>query len=238
MGDAVDFVAVWDAKIIQLFNNYATGWRLFDLFVTKFLTLHSVKAFPIVACLVWVWFDEKCGERRRLHIAQALAAGFLAIVISRLVQNTMGFHPRPLHAPGLDFVAPYGVPANIAHDWSSFPSDHAALVFALTMGIWQASRRLGAASLLWSIFVVCLPRIYSGFHFPSDIVSGAVIGMISFGLVAFSVRKIERISFDFTKSVKCGPLFYTAAFFVLFEMVTMFEDVRIASSGLFYTLSE
>lgn len=238
MGDAVDFVALWDAEIIHLFNRYATSWRLFDLFVTKFLTLHSVKAFPIVACLVWVWFDENCGQKRRLHIAQALAAGFLAIVISRLVQNSMNFHPRPLHTPGLDFVAPYGVPADIAHNWSSFPSDHAALVFALTMGIWQASRRLGIASLLWSIFVVCLPRIYSGFHFPSDIVSGAVIGVISFGLVVFAFRKIEWSLFDLRKYIRYGPLFYTAAFFVLFEMVTMFDDVRIASSGLLGSLAD
>ena len=40
----------------------------------------------------------------------------------------------------------------------------------------MVSTRLGIVALLHAIFVISLPRIYVGYHYPTDILSGAVLG--------------------------------------------------------------
>jgi undecaprenyl-diphosphatase len=70
-------------------------------------------------------------------------------------------------------------------NWSSFPSDTAAFAFALSVGVLMIWGRWGWLAILYSLVVICIPRVYLGYHYPSDIVAGALIG----GVVAFTMSR-------------------------------------------------
>ncbi len=66
---------------------------------------------------------------------------------------------------------------------SSFPSGHAATAFALAWVLTRRWRRLGPAFFLLAL-LVSYSRLYLNRHFLSDVVAGAVIGLLVAWLVA------------------------------------------------------
>lgn len=76
---------------------------------------------------------------------------------------------------------------------ASFPSGHTGAAFAFYIGLvvivfwWTRYRpaRLLAATTFGAVpVVVALARIYRGMHFPSDVVAGAIIGVVAVALFA------------------------------------------------------
>lgn len=216
----------FDFPVMRWVNSFALNSETLDRFITEALMLDSVKMLPFGVCMVFLWFARHEIERRRIAVLRGLCGGFIALVFSRLFQNMAPHKPRPLHDLELGFVAPFGVPLDVLHEWSSFPSDNAALSFALAAGIWFAWRPLGSLCLLWALVVVSMPRIYAGYHYPSDIVGGAVIGILATVAAAPLVQnRIAKQSFSAALE-RAPAVFYTAAFVTLFGIVTMFDDLR------------
>jgi hypothetical protein len=52
------------------------------------------------------------------------------------------------------------------------------LFFAMAAGIFIASRRAGWFALVYVSAFICLPRMYLGEHYATDILTGAAIGII------------------------------------------------------------
>jgi undecaprenyl-diphosphatase len=118
--------------------------------------------------------------------------------------------------------------------WSSFPSDQATYFFAFAAGFWFFSRRLGLAMVAYST-VIILCRVYLGTHFPSDVLAGALLGVV----VQLAVnREALRESFApilaYEKSYPA--LFNTVLFFILLEMGTGFMNVRDLGRSFFHLL--
>src|SRR3546814_14503751 len=99
---------------------------------------------PIIACLVWFWFDGSGDLRRRRAVLDGLLGGLAALMVSRLVQVLSPHRPRPGLSREFDFVQPIG---GYVNDWRSFPSDTAALACALVAAVRTVSRPLGLAGL-------------------------------------------------------------------------------------------
>lgn len=57
----------------------------------------------------------------------------------------------------------------------SFPSRHALSVGVFATVLWRARRWLGAVAWLYGL-LVCVGRIYSGKHWPTDLLAGLVLG--------------------------------------------------------------
>lgn len=72
----------------------------------------------------------------------------------------------------------------------SFPSGHTIFIFALATGVWYVNRPL--AYVLYAMgLLIGLARVASGVHYPSDILGGAVLGV----LVAVGVYSVyEKIT--------------------------------------------
>lgn len=229
-------VRALDIALLHAVNGFAGQWPLLDLVMTKVVALYSVKTLPLVLCIVWLWFLNDTQEeqaRRRNSIASALLGMFLALVVSRLMQNVMPHLPRPMHTAGLDLITPIGASMDELKGWSSFPSDHAAMSLAIAYGIARESRRLGVLAFFWAIVVICLPRVFSGFHFPSDLIGGGLIGIACVYLVTRLVPRPLDLRFPLENTPYGKSLFYTATFAVLFWIATMFGDVRSISKGIF-----
>ncbi len=90
-------------------------------------------------------------------------------------------------------LRPYQVLDNIhylppAPDSFSFPSGQAGTAFAIAMLIilMFPQKRIRYAVIMFAI-IVGLSRIYMGHHYPSDVLGGAIVGII----VSFAVWKLE-----------------------------------------------
>lgn len=71
----------------------------------------------------------------------------------------------------------------------SFPSGHAAFFFALAAGIWFYHRRLGTLFFI-AAALISLSRIAAGLHWPSDILGGAVVGILAAEFASKTIIKI------------------------------------------------
>jgi len=71
----------------------------------------------------------------------------------------------------------------------SFPSNHAANAFAIA-GVVVYFYRKYAALLITSAVLICLSRIYLGRHYPSDVLGGAVFGVLTAWLVIYLLKLV------------------------------------------------
>ncbi len=69
----------------------------------------------------------------------------------------------------------------------SFPSNHVQLSFALSTIVFYFYRRSGLVLFLLSL-LMGIGRIYVGVHYPSDVLGGAIIGI----MIAFVILKMKH----------------------------------------------
>lgn len=231
--DSIGFI---DTAVLKFFGSFAGHSPAFDYLVLRLTDIDLIKGGAILALVWWIWFDRYPQPwPARAAALQTIIAGLLAAAISRGMQNFLPPRPRPMNGDAA-FIAPSSVTPDVvqwAQTWSSFPSDHAALFFALATGLYFINRRVGALALLWSIIVVSLPRIYVGLHYPTDIIAGAVLGIAVMCLVRATpiallepARRLEKAH---------AALFYCAAFLLTYELADLFEDVRVIGKDMVHT---
>ena len=85
-------------------------------------------------------------------------------------------------------------PMNDHRSNTSFPSQHASGSAAVAVLVTRRHPRV--AWLFWILAaVICVSRIYLGRHFPSDVLTGFLLGMISSWLVLRGERWFEKLHF-------------------------------------------
>jgi undecaprenyl-diphosphatase len=219
----------WD--IALFFNQFAGRYKILDRslhFMADYL-LASTMLFLAVICYLW-FRDESHSRSAREHMLAEFTGAALAGPISRGLQLVLKFHPRPLHDPSGAFRVPFDVDPGILNHWSSFPSDHAAVYFGLATVIWMHSRPLGVAAWIWSA-LFCFPRIYLGYHWPSDILGGAIIGAICV-LVSRAAFPRAILSQALEWEKRKQGIFYACAFLVCYQVGTLFGEVRHLGASL------
>ena len=168
-----------DLPTLYGLNQFAGVSGTFDRLVSNAVHVHLLKGGVVMAVLWWLWFrgagpDQ---ERTRQRLILTMAGGIAGVAIARTLAALLPMRLRPIHEPGIEFVLPLGMEATVLDGWSSFPSDHAVLFFALATGFWFVSRVAGAVTLAYAAVIICLPRIYLGLHYPTDILAGALVGI-------------------------------------------------------------
>ena len=222
----------FDEIIIRFLNQFANRSPEFDSVMVFIRTANVLKGGVIVGLLWWVWFSNTDNRARNREIILATFLGaFGAMFAARALAFLLPFRFRPLHDAAVGFHLPYGMVPEALDGWSSFPSDHAALFFALTTGLCFVSCRLGLIATLYTIFVICFPRVYLGLHYPTDIIGGALISVSTVWMTnQLSVR--DRTVRPALAWVDRHPSsFYPAFFLISQQIVNLFEDVRVAGSG-------
>lgn len=137
------------------------------IFAAKYL----IFLFCIYLAYMWIAKNE--------YRQEVLFSGYAALLGlgTNLIITLFYFHPRP-------FMVPTGT-LLIAHAAeSSFPSDHATIMFSVSIMLltFRDLRRSGSVFFILA-FISGLARVYSGLHFPMDIVGSLIVASLSAGML-------------------------------------------------------
>jgi len=218
----------FDSTIINFLNKFSHHSLSIDSTFT-FLADNNLVKGGIFAIFIW-WFWFKNSNRQtdiREHIISIILSCFIAMLLARILSVALPYRERPLHEALLNFVLPYGIKSTALTNWSSFPSDHAVLFFTLTTGFLYISKKLGILAFIYTIIFIAFPRMYLGFHYPTDIICGALIG-IAIGWAANQRIICNKISRPILRlSEKLPNFFYALMFLITYQIADLFNSSRL-----------
>jgi undecaprenyl-diphosphatase len=155
-------------------NRYAGQHHAVDV-IAKHVAESQVEVAIVVVAVLAVGLLVR---RNRLVVgAIAALAGAALGLLGNVIVSALWYRPRP-------FIAhPRTVHLLVHHPAdASFPSDHAAALAGITVGLLAFAWQLGVVALVWSLLVGAA-RVYVGEHYPGDILGGYALGILA-GLLA------------------------------------------------------
>jgi membrane-associated phospholipid phosphatase len=181
----------WNLALFKAINQRGSDFT--DSFAAIGNAVGDYAAMPVLAGILLL--TAKMASDRHQHdtavqlqwTARRLMTGF---VLAWCIVATLklGFdYPRPLTVLGAE-VRVIGLPS----DHYSFPSGHASYAGLVSVVLWSLFRPAYRGIL--PIFAVWVgwSRIASGAHFPTDVVTGALIGMVSAWLATRLVLRLPK----------------------------------------------
>jgi undecaprenyl-diphosphatase len=163
-------VADPNLTLFYLINGFARRDYILDttmVFAAKYII------YIFVIYLAYLWFVKSKYRQEVLLVGYAPLLGLGLNFIITLFY----FHPRP-------FMVPTGV-LLIAHaPETSFPSDHTTLMFAVSLMLLTLKELRSKGMILFVLsFIGGLARVYTGLHFPMDIIGSLFVALVSTGLL-------------------------------------------------------
>jgi len=230
-GAAVLFVSSsFDRALTLALNHFTRHSYLFDASCHAISDNTTFSGMIFVAFLWYCWFSSSDPESRQDNLSGTIASA-LAGLLSRMAQLLFPNRARPFQDLSLHLKLPFTVKLDsLRHVASSFPSDHAALYFALAATVFSVNRKLGYYAFGLAILLDAA-RLYLGFHYLSDMIGGAAIGVLCVAVI----QKLRITSLTRRLSAMCqapSPAFYAVAFCVTYSIATMFSDVRLIAAQL------
>lgn len=132
-----------------------------------FLAQYLIYGIPILLIILWFWsVPVKKATFKSLLAAVIAWLGFAKIIASlvgrsRPTEALLGGKELLFHRPD-----------------TSFPSDHAAMLFALALSLrLYGMKKLGNVLLVVAA-LISISRVMVGVHFPLDVIGGAILGSL------------------------------------------------------------
>ena len=245
-------LSLLDARLL-LWLNHAVAARPWLYKVCLFLTDEGADILLVLtAAALWLWPATwnrtwRAGGAievitRRASRARLLTFGvgaMAAYITARLIAIAVD-----ADRPFVTFLPVRGLPGSFdgLRTFGAFPSDHAALLAALPIAFVRWDRRLGAAWAAAAILLIAV-RVGVGFHYPSDMLAGAALGLLFGGLAMLAHdrsaavhRFTTRIASGFERLPHAIPLYGLLAL-VGVEFAMHFSHVMTFLMWLFYKVA-
>ncbi|MGG3467919.1 undecaprenyl-diphosphatase [Neobacillus pocheonensis] len=169
-----------DYGTFQLINHLAISER----FLNPLMMFLAEKAeYLFFAGIILYWFLPKAENRKM--VAEAILAACVALSINVLIGHFF-YRDRPFVSHHVNWLIPHAKNA-------SFPSDHATAAFVIAVAIWIWRKRDGWMWLLLAAGIA-LSRVWTGVHYPLDVVGGMVIGAGSAFVIHSLLIRSEKIN--------------------------------------------
>ncbi|HET7000735.1 MAG TPA: phosphatase PAP2 family protein [Puia sp.] len=218
-----DFERVVIEYVFKLFS------RSYYFFHTiEFMAADNLLKGGVIAVIFWyLWFKADPDiQVKRIQLIATLISVFFVMIITLSIAGITPFRYRPFLNPDFHFnsLIPFNEPLT---KLSSFPSDHAALFTSLATGFYFVSRKTGIITMFFVYIYLMFPRLYLGYHYPTDILAGTVLGV---SITAFFLRSdavksiISKTILPF--SINYPEYFYACLFVVTYQIADLFGGAR------------
>ena len=174
-----------DGAIVRFLNAGVGNFALLDWLTNVLVSDYFVPVTGSLA-LIALWMTGTHETRPLNQVTTMTAAG--AIGIANAVTTVInGIIDRPRPFVDNDLTLLFYTPTD-----PSFPSNTAAVGFAMATAVFLRHRRLGGA-LYALAFCWGFARVYAGVHYPTDVLAGAGIGVAAALAVAGSFRLLAFV---------------------------------------------
>ncbi|MDO8486382.1 MAG: phosphatase PAP2 family protein [Candidatus Staskawiczbacteria bacterium] len=155
-----------DLYIFNSINSLAFKWYWLDF--TGFVIARYSEYILIVVLILFLAVNF---ERYWRMILEVIIAAILTRFVFVKIINELWFKSRPFVSNNVNLLVDYNAKE------ASFPSGHASFYFALSTIVYSYNKKIGIIFYIVSLMIV-LDRIFVGIHWPSDILAGAVVGVL------------------------------------------------------------
>lgn len=136
--------------------------------------------------ILWIGFSIAFilmgGEKRKIGFLMLASLAVEASVCNIVIKPAVG-RIRPFDAHHMEIII------NKPRDYS-FPSGHTAAAYAAAYSLYMSDKKKGK-KMLCAATIMGFSRIYLLVHYPTDVIFGAVLGIIcSFGVNKLYINKI------------------------------------------------
>lgn len=173
----------FDSTLFHALNQHAGHTPGLDS-IMKVIAQYSLEMYAVLFVIAWFALPRR-EEQKRHGLIVALFGGVIALIINAVI-GAIWYRPRPfvtLHSN----IIPHPQDA-------SFPSDHAAGAFGFTSGAWgRTAAWFYWVSLILGILVM-VARVYVGVHWPTDVLGGLVVGLLSGRLARLFSRPLRVVT--------------------------------------------
>ncbi len=144
-----------------------------------FLAISVISIYSLPFVLGWLFWRNQGADRLqsvKIFLAAMVAWRVISYAIGTLLYSTYGFRDRPFALTGLrEFF--------FEQPQKAFPSDHTAVLVAVTLAMFgYRYPKLGWVFLALTL-LTGFGRVIVGFHYFGDIIGGAVVGLVAYGLI-------------------------------------------------------
>ncbi|WCK56464.1 undecaprenyl-diphosphatase [Aneurinibacillus sp. Ricciae_BoGa-3] len=168
-----------DYQLFQFINGFAGKNSLLDGIMKAFSSYGPI-LYGIV--LLVIIFASKSKAMRRVGLG-GIAAAVIGLAVNFVIHHVF-YRARPFVTHHVNLLLTH------APD-SSFPSDHTVGAFSITFALWRFYPRLGKLLLAIAI-LVGISRVFVGNHYPTDVLGGAIVGILSGMVVSKFVAKSKQ----------------------------------------------
>lgn len=140
--------------------------------LNKVLTVFVYCAYPTLLLVLALQKDERIW---RVLIIPAIS--FILVSLFRKYFN----QPRPYEVLNIKPLI------HKETKGKSFPSRHVFSIFVIAMAFYYISYPMGLILLLMGVLLAII-RVIGGVHFPRDVIVGAIIGIVSWGVGVYLIQ--------------------------------------------------
>jgi len=175
----LDLICSLDAKIILWIQENLRNPILSSIFITITKTGDAGFLFIVLGSLLL------CFSRTRKTGAVFLLALVLNFILNTLILKNIFARPRPFQS--LEMLSTL-VPSPPGF---SFPSGHTSSAFSCMVTLFFTGKKFAPYALIYSI-LMGFSRVYVGVHYPSDVIIGALVGVVCAYLSVFVSNAYEK----------------------------------------------
>jgi len=180
-----------DLQLFSYINNFAGHSKALD-FIGIFFAQYL--AYGLIALIViLLFYPNNHRSSNRIMVIVSVFAGLVARFIIKELIILFYHRPRPYMLLSSVYKL---IPTTLTDNYQSFPSGHAIFYFALAMGLIHFNKKLGIYYFLAAV-LMGIARVFVGVHWPTDIVGGAILGMLTAVLINYIYKKY-RLNIDST----------------------------------------
>ncbi|MDD9149663.1 MULTISPECIES: phosphatase PAP2 family protein [unclassified Sporolactobacillus] len=179
----------FDVAVFHAINNLSGHISWADA-ILSFVAQYALEIYGLFFIAFWFFLPRSKIETRH-SLVLAVFSGVLALLINVIISHIWA-RPRPfVTLPQGTYHQLIPHPAD-----ASFPSDHGSGGTAIASATWGKSKWV---SRIFTIFtaIMLFSRIYTGVHWPTDILASIIVGLFS----SWVIRKYSRFFYPVTKTI-------------------------------------